>query len=75
MLKALWRGWLVAARKIGYFQSQVVLTLTYFVVVAPFALAVRLFSDPLRLRHPSSWQPLSAPVQSSATLNSLRQQF
>lgn len=75
MRKALWQGWLAVVRKIGYVQSQLVLTLIYFVLVAPFALAVRLFSDPLRLRRPSSWQWLSAHARSSATLNSVRQQF
>ena len=53
---ALWDGWRVAARKIGYVQSHLSLTLAYFVVLAPFALAVRLFMDPLRLRGASALQ-------------------
>lgn len=71
MLKTLWRGWRVVAAKIGHVQSVIVLTLMYFVFVAPFALAVRLFSDPLTLRASSGgrWLPLAgAPSKSLAEL-------
>ena len=75
MLKRLWRGWLFVARKIGYVQSQLILTLVYFVVIAPFALAVRFFSDPLCLRRSPSWRGLPPEGHSRPTLNSVRQQF
>jgi hypothetical protein len=48
----------VLAQKIGKFQSRIVLTLVYFVVVWPFGLGVRLFADPLRIRR-SSTRPQS----------------
>lgn len=50
MFRDLWNRWLVLAQKIGKFQSRVILTLVYFVVVLPFGLGVRLFGDPLRIR-------------------------
>jgi hypothetical protein len=75
MREAIWRGWRVFAGKIGHVQSQLLLTLIYFVVLGPFALAVRLFSDPLHLRRAASWQPVPTDGRSSATLDSLRQQF
>ena len=50
MLRTLWSRWLVLARKIGQFQSRIILTLFYFVFVTPFALIARLFTDPLHLR-------------------------
>ncbi|MFN2168892.1 MAG: hypothetical protein ACK2U9_21875 [Anaerolineae bacterium] len=50
MLRQLWSRWLVLARKIGNFQSRVILTIFYFLVVAPFGLAVRILSDPLHVR-------------------------
>jgi hypothetical protein len=74
MLKKLWRGWQAVAKKIGYFQSQVVLTLVYFTVLAPFAVATRLLRDPLQLRGVASWQALPAGAE-SLTLNSVRRQF
>lgn len=50
VVKWLWRRWLSVARKIGEFQSRAILTIFYFVFVAPFALGIKLFSDPLRLK-------------------------
>jgi len=75
VLKALWRGLLVVARAIGHVQSQLILTLMYFVVIAPFALAVRLFSDPLGLRRGPAWHSLPSHRTSRPDLGSVRQQF
>ena len=75
MLRALWQGWLIIARKIGYFQSQLILALVYFVVVAPFALAVRMFKDPLNLRRGGSWNWFSQDDRPTPTLDWLKRQF
>jgi hypothetical protein len=75
VLKALWRGWLVVARTIGRLQSQLVLTLAYVVVLGPFALAVRLCLDPLRLRGRPDWHPPSAGGPGASVLDAARQQF
>jgi hypothetical protein len=53
LLRKLWSHWLVLARKIGQFQSRIILTLFYFVLVTPFALITRLFTDPLHIRRRS----------------------
>lgn len=63
MLRKLWSHWLTLARKIGQFQSRIILTLFYFVFVTPFGLAVRFLADPLHTRRRSighaqtAWQP------------------
>jgi hypothetical protein len=59
MLRRLWEKWKVVAHAIGNVQSRFMLLLFYFLVLAPFALGVRLLSDPLRLQKPShsSWLP------------------
>ena len=44
------KAWHRITRPIGRLQALLILTLIYFVVLAPFALAVRFFLDPLRLR-------------------------
>ena len=75
MLRSLWKRWLVIARKVGEFQSRIILTLVYFVVMAPFALVVRWLSDPLRLRGDPSWQTYPGNGGSAPSLNSARQQF
>lgn len=54
--KAFWNAWKRLAHKIGNFQARVLLTLLYLIVVMPFGLFVRLFSDTLRIKHrPSKW--------------------
>ncbi|MGA8150823.1 MAG: hypothetical protein WB952_07730 [Terriglobales bacterium] len=55
-LKRLWQGWKRIAKKIGNFQSRVLLTIFYFTIVLPFGVAARLFSDPLRIKkRPAEW--------------------
>ena len=58
----LWAGWKRLAERLGVFQSRLLLVLLYFVVVAPFALVVKLAKDPLRLRRMdgSNWIPRPA---------------
>ena len=55
-LKNLWDRWKRLARKIGDFQARVILTVLYAVAVLPFGLMVRVFSDPLHIKHrPTQW--------------------
>jgi hypothetical protein len=56
MLKRIWQAWKRIAHKIGNFQARVLLTIFYAVLVFPFGVAARLFSDPLRIKHrPTQW--------------------
>ncbi len=48
-LKSVWRVWRHVARRIGDLQARILLTAFYFVVFAPFALALRWKSDPLAI--------------------------
>jgi len=55
-LKRIWAAWKQIAQKIGNFQARVLLTVIYSILILPFGLAVRLFSDPLRIkRRPEAW--------------------
>lgn len=55
-LRRVWEAWREIARKIGTFQARVVLTILYGVLVLPFGLIVRCFSDPLRIKkRPTQW--------------------
>ncbi len=57
-LRRAWERWKVIAHKIGNFQARLILTVLYAVLVLPFALAVRAFADPLRIRkRPTNWLP------------------
>jgi hypothetical protein len=74
-LRRLWEGWKHVAKKIGDFQARALLTVVYFVVVAPFALAVRWAADPLAVKSgtPRGWRPRSAEV--GVSLERARHQF
>ena len=55
-MKRFWKAWKRLAHRIGNFQARLLLTLLYLALVFPFGLAVRLFSDPLRIRQrPARW--------------------
>jgi hypothetical protein len=49
-LKRAWEGWKSFAHKLGDFQARLILTVLYFIIVAPFSLLVRFGSDPLSLK-------------------------
>jgi len=74
-LKRLWRNWSDFAKRTGSFQSGVILSLLFFTIVLPFALAVRLLSDPLKLKYrgnKSHW--LNRP-ETEVNLEQFRRQF
>ena len=56
-MRALWEGWKRVARRIGDVQARIMLTVFYFVIVTPFAVAVRALSDPMRFAAPPAWLP------------------
>jgi hypothetical protein len=61
--KRLWRGWKRVGRAVGMLVSRITVTILYFVVVTPFAIGVRLFSDPLELAPgPTHWKSLPPPA-------------
>jgi hypothetical protein len=61
MLRKIWDLWKTAAGVVARCQARFLLTLFYFLILTPFALAVRAFSDPLRLKGPpsSNWTNLA----------------
>ena len=63
LFRRLWAGWKRIGRKIGDFQARVLLTVFYFVIIAPFGLLVRMATDPLSLKPatPKGWQPRRTP--------------
>jgi len=53
-LKKLWQSWENFSKRRGNFQSRIIFSLFFFILVSPFALTVKMFSDPLNLKHQSS---------------------
>lgn len=71
--RAAWERWKIIGKVYADFQARLMAVLFYFTVFAPFALAARLFSDPLRVRrYPTRWID-RAPV--GQALDEARRQF
>jgi len=49
--RRLWEGWKKIARIIGDFNARVILTLFYFILLCPFAVLIKLFTDPLEIKN------------------------
>src|SRR5262245_20998983 len=60
LLRRAWEGWKKFAHVIGVFNTRVIMSVLYFIIVLPFGLVFRQFSDPLQLQEPpdSNWVPL-----------------
>ncbi len=50
LLMKTWKRWLKIAKVIGNFQSQVILTIFYFIIIAPLGVYYRFFSDEFRFK-------------------------
>jgi hypothetical protein len=75
LLRKLWHRWVVLAHKIGNFQSRILLTLFYFLVVTPFGLVTAVLGDPLHRRRAPSASAWVAREASDVDLPSSRKQF
>jgi hypothetical protein len=74
MLRRLWECWKLIAHKIGNFQSRMLLNAFYFLILMPFGLGVKLFSDPLRLKLQSCSQWVDRNTRAT-TWEDARRQF
>ena len=75
-LKQIWEGWKRIAHKIGRFQTKLLLTLFYFLIISPVGAVMRAFGwDPLdsspRKRMQSNWKDVS---DGEPDIDSLRRQ-
>lgn len=74
-LQGLWQSWRDFSIRMGSFQSRIILSLFFFTIVSPFALAVKTFSDPLKIRYrgnESHWLP---KMRSETNLERFKRQF
>jgi hypothetical protein len=73
LLKIIWARWKVIAHKVATFQARILLSAFYFAVLVPFAVGLRLASDPLRLRTPAGGWTLRGPQPGDAWTFARRQ--
>ncbi|MEM7800287.1 MAG: hypothetical protein AAF633_13920 [Chloroflexota bacterium] len=50
LFRRLWQGWTHFAEEMGNVQGRLLMGFFYFIVVSPFGLGTRLFSDPLNIK-------------------------
>ncbi len=73
--KNLWETWKEFSKRMGAFQSRMLLSFIFFILIFPFALIVKIFSDPLNLKTRTSethWQEKKGP---SSNLEDYKRQF
>ena len=68
-------GWLTFSHQAGGYSSRVMLTGFYFVIVTPYAIAIRLLSDPLELRKTKSGTMWVKRESMKNTISDFRKQF
>ena len=71
----LWPMWKAFSKRMGGFQSRVFLSFMYFIFVFPFALAVKLFSDPLAIKKAVRASFWVEKKETSEQLDDYRRQF
>jgi len=73
-LRIFWEKWKKFGRKVADFQAKVLLTIFYFIVLLPFGLVIRLFSDLLKIK-PSSKVGFDDWISKADSLEDVRRQF
>jgi hypothetical protein len=73
LFSTLFARWKVIAHKIGEFQSRLLLSFFYFVFFAPFAIGLKMFSDPLQIKSFHGWLNRSDAEENPA--ESARRQY
>jgi hypothetical protein len=73
LIRAVWSRWKAIAEKIGLFQSRLILTLFYFVLLLPIGLIFSLFKDELKIKEKrkSAW---IEKIGQCETLEAMRKQ-
>jgi hypothetical protein len=75
VFRTIWKTWKRVGQVIGDLLARVALSLFYFTVFAPFALGVRLLSDPMGLRPKSDAARWLQRSTTNQTCDDARRQF
>jgi hypothetical protein len=72
LLKKGWQRWKKFGHTLADFQSRLILSVIYGVVIAPVGLVYRLFNDPLALKNPTTFSPFN---QNATAIDHVKNQF
>ena len=75
ILYNLWQNWKEFSKRMGSFQSRLMLSMFFFIVVSPFAIAVKLFSDPLNIKYRRAESYWLSKKENKADIEQFRRQF
>jgi hypothetical protein len=74
--KRLWRRWTIFSKRMGSFQSRVLLSLFFFVIISPVAFLITVLGDPLKIKKKKPKDTYwSAKTASPLGLEDFRRQF
>jgi len=74
-IKKLWHTWENFSKRMGGFQSRIILSFFFFIFVSPVALAVKMFSDPLNIKHQTTKSHWLSKKEIKTDLEQSRRQF
>lgn len=74
-IKKLWQSWENFSKRMGSFQTRIILSLFYFIFVTPFALGIKIFSDPLKIKHQGSKSHWLSKKEIKYDLEQYKRQF
>ena len=74
VFKRAWEGWKKVAHVIGVFNTRVIMSVLYFIIILPFGLVFRMVSDPLQLQEPPDSNWVALPPQEH-DMNAAHNQF
>jgi len=75
LFKRLWNKFKNFMNKAGSFQSRIVLSLFYFIVVTPIALALKISSDPMKIKSEDNDSHWLSKAKIENNLEQFRKQF
>lgn len=71
-LKEIWSRWKILAEKIGGFQTSLLFSILYFLMIVPVGILANIFGDYLREKSFPRWTDY---MKSETKINDLRKQY
>jgi hypothetical protein len=76
IVKRLWHRWMRFSKRMGSFQSRVMLSFFFFLLISPVALIIRTLGDPLKIKGKKTMSSYwSAKTPGSTEIDDYRRQF
>ncbi len=75
MIKKIWKIWLTLGIKIGNFNSQVLMTIFYLIILFPVGIVIRTISDQLNLKKSTEKSGFNKWKYETENLQEARRQY